>query len=604
MSLRAKILRCGCEPRLNLPGVDEGPWTCCDACGDSPCWYALLSRCTHWAPDGEKLLESCLLFKKDCIRGCNGWSSRWDNSGQPDQPVFRPTKCVTTSCTGVIRTSDCDLCEDVDCFDLALTQARCTDLLETGCFPRFGYETCPELFNALPYTVRLTRVYQNYWRGDSQHTSCDGQDTFDWTWELILCQTDPQLFGASNEIRVTERKNGQLYATWVIPLLGIGGCVDGYSGEIPGTAYSQGSSFSVTASVDVTLTPVECDAGEEPPPEGEPIPRITVEASATSCYWSVDDEELFRKWIFYKDDLDGYLKLNTRTGAEALYRCRNMVCTGPSTFYQISRTEPDLDGLPRRLCLLPLESEPTKVCLTAEDQCNCNDPGAMTATYNLEIRGCDGVLFNGTTSASRDYSGVSWPCGIDFPNPAPCGAFLFDLPLGDCGDAAKFVIWCDGSDYRGLAYCYDEDAMCWELQGAIGITREDRCLGPYLVLTLPEMDCCCTGVACSDCEIPATLTVEFTSTCSVFDGEIVTVTQINATTWTGALRFVYGVRVRCVDGAFTVYADSTGCEAEMPATVIGCDPFEAETETVTFTENINCTDCVEGSDTISAVVTE
>ena len=102
MRLNKLMNRCGCpDKRLYMKGVDNGPWTCCESCGDAPCQFVIVSNCARYLPGGhndpnvqedrEILLPSgCLYLLKDCLNGCT-WSARFGslnyyNGG--DQPAL------------------------------------------------------------------------------------------------------------------------------------------------------------------------------------------------------------------------------------------------------------------------------------------------------------------------------------------------------------------------------------------------------------------------------------------------------------------------------------------------------------------------------------
>ncbi len=127
MPLKNRPARCGCEKRLGLFNATSGPYTCCPACGDAPCFYSIISPCPIYIDD-EKILDKCTLMRKDCVQGCT-WSSRWNfqdsltGTGQVELPLISPGSCEISRCPeGVVPPTGC-FCE-ARCFDLEFTRFR------------------------------------------------------------------------------------------------------------------------------------------------------------------------------------------------------------------------------------------------------------------------------------------------------------------------------------------------------------------------------------------------------------------------------------------------------------------------------------------------
>ena len=292
------------------------------------------------------------------------------------------------------------------------------------------------------------------------------------------------------------------------------------------------------------------------------------------CGTSVDVTEHVKWWTKRSS---GFFILNlvTREGYTAVWSADTTDCT---SYASLTRTEcdPELeDRVPRKLCVVPIESEPRKCCDDAESQCNCNDPGVSSCSDIVSdgeqssscdgeqriraiINGCDGdIAFDGHVYSIRYHSATGWPTGITFPSPTPCGAFLFSISTGgDCGLSVYLVLWCDGSSYHIEAWCLD--GSTWVSQGEGTVSVEQACDGPILTFTLPELACCCPAgpppVPCgtgSD-TIPAVLVAT--------DGtNNVTLTYNGGTgQWEGT-----GVLFGCASGAIGISLDSPASTCDM-----------------------------------------
>lgn len=498
MALKKRLNRCGCDSRLDLPSVAEGPWTCCEDCVEAPCTYAILSPCRYWMPDGELILEPCLLLRKDCIRGCK-YSSRWDGGGRDDVPVLRPETCRVEACQPTGGGGGCTSCPDVECFDLVLSSIG-DGFGERGCGNSYATQ--------LPLTVRLTGGNCYYFGCVS--TPCPDGSTVTFLNQHVLCfylTIESDTFARLRVLEYISNSSTQSY-TYLFEINNFACTGAALSLTTPGDGISNSS--LPAGALTGTLTPVSCGSG------GGGNPRLDVTlASGTKCTWSADDDDLFVKWVLAPSiQAPQLLQLQTRGGFTAIYAAdpEGSDCKDPRTFTVLERS-PELHFLPKHLCVQPVESEPEHVCATAADQCACNDPGYDYGQFYMEVTGCDGDLaFVGTVTSDRYFSASTWPCGITFPSPAPCGAFLYTIPLGDCGNDVKMVIWCDGTEYKGKAYCYDDDTACWVEQGDVEIIppTELLCNGVHLVIRLPEMDCCCQEFieACGCSTVPSTITAD------------------------------------------------------------------------------------------------
>jgi hypothetical protein len=169
------------------------------------------------------------------------------------------------------------------------------------------------------------------------------------------------------------------------------------------------------------------------------------------------------------------------------------------------------------ICVVGIKRGLPAACDTNEAQCNCCDNGEDTAQFMVDVTGCEGFAGAQAVLSTRETDPgdfvAEYP-GADWPASAPCGVWPFVLSSGDgctVGDVSYsgnilVVIYCDGNDYQGDAYCFDTEINEWVNKSALSITW--RCIdgceefetleGPVTVcctwvveFTLPELDCCC-----------------------------------------------------------------------------------------------------------------
>ena len=89
---KARCSGCDCLNQAVPQSESDKEVVCCNDYGF--CQYVATFECERFARDGEKLTDPCLVFRKDCLKGCH-YSSRWriDEVGD-DVPILRMTKCI------------------------------------------------------------------------------------------------------------------------------------------------------------------------------------------------------------------------------------------------------------------------------------------------------------------------------------------------------------------------------------------------------------------------------------------------------------------------------------------------------------------------------
>lgn len=327
--------------------------------------------------------------------------------------------------------------------------------------------------------------------------------------------------------------------------------------------------------------------------------------------------ENWRKWILTMNDSgtadSSSLLLRTREGYTATYTATALSCKDPTTF-SLASYDSKLRFLPPKLCVIPIESQPPKVCNTGTAQCNCCDDGDLLYV-SVVVSGCDGI--NGTYSGELprvyDSGSASLPCGVSYPASAPCGVFTLQLGttgVDDCtvstidwSEAVYLVFYCDGTGYSIDVYCWNNDANCWVYQGQGTVTYyECRCYGPLFYFTLPALDCCCQS--CEDCTPPSTLYADLSSSCFGWTGTV-TLTE-TAGVWqgsTGAPIQVVDVQLRCLDGNWILNINAVNASCGIDTTV--ADSWECEPAfSASFTVALSSDCCGPSGGTLSVSVYE
>lgn len=270
-------------------------------------------------------------------------------------------------------------------------------------------------------------------------------------------------------------------------------------------------------------------------------------------------------------------------------------------------------------------------CEDQDSRCACNDfEIGNGVTLLVNITGCDSISGLQLVSLTRYKSPTPLPCGVDYPDPSPCGVFIGTLSTGDGCDAegvswsggVLIMLWCDGDTYRIKVYCYSNDDSCYVEQGEASITRlELLCWGSiYLEFTLPDLDCCCPeepGLPPCDCAPfttpPTPLYADIASSCgaSFESTSTIELTQgLDLSCWEKSGAGTDGmpsaldiIEVCCSGDEWTCQLTfiPAGCGSPLTVAASGtCDPFS-----VTFVFDLPASGCCEPSGgTVTVTVME
>lgn len=339
--------------------------------------------------------------------------------------------------------------------------------------------------------------------------------------------------------------------------------------------------------------------------------------------------QIRHKWqLEITDEGGGILTLEAMNGGTATYTYTGgQVCDGLSGVpaerdaigcltFGLTEHSSGVRGLPKFISVSPIDIPilAQQQCDSIEDKCRCCDPpDYAVGRFTLNITGsseeCTG--FDGehqpsftrytdlaqTATCGGVAASTELPCGVTYPEDAPCGAFwmtidgpVCDPPSTEWGDNLGLLVYCTGDSYTVEVYCYSLDYECWVSQGEATVDDfECSCYGPVLTLTLPELDCCCAQFveACSCATVPVTITAD--------DGT----NQIDMTYdavndyWQGSGVFFgcgnVGFTLQCLPGNIWYFIDQ-GALTPGYSPSGSCDPFA-----ISFTGN--------GCDGVSRTVT-
>ena len=301
-------------------------------------------------------------------------------------------------------------------------------------------------------------------------------------------------------------------------------------------------------------------------PGGYP-PRYEV---YNACTWlgrnPVDGFAITDGWILTLSNLSSVTLENSQNGA-VYAAVAEWDCTGQNTLW-LTDEDGDEPLLPRSVCVSPRNAEidgvfvpPTdwsfsvllirsalNLCEPAtttveHDSCDdeipcdyasesdraacCDDCCPKSLSYTITC-GAESQVISGTSTTS-DVAGVSSPAGRSY---MITGSVMF----GGTTYSLKFVTYCDGTDWLLDVYCDD-------VLDQTGLVVDFTCCPLAGTVTIPELSCMVCGietVCCPDDPIPATLTADIASSCSLLNAGSVELTY-NAGTdkWEGSFTNTY-----------------------------------------------------------------
>lgn len=242
--------------------------------------------------------------------------------------------------------------------------------------------------------------------------------------------------------------------------------------------------------------------------------RLSIGSGTVALEWEVD-EVLNAMPRFGATVVSGVITGSGNTGVSP-YRPRYVA---EDTWNVWGRNSMDLQNpedwpnLKRRICVAALNrGEVNLRCDSHTDQCNCCDAGGDAANVTFTVTGCSGIAgtYGGTMVRIRNSGDLE--AGVTIPGSAPCG--IFWGTFGGTGDICAISgvnwsnqlglsIYCDGSNYNVIPYCYQSDSGVYVQQTAATVNTETcGCYGVDLDFTLPsDLDCCCPSAEtiCSEC---------------------------------------------------------------------------------------------------------
>lgn len=525
------------------------------------CAYVALPLCNLFTASGEKYGEPCIVLQKRCVTG-NEYDSPWNTNANPtsDSPRLQLDGCESlldpsggmigelclVACPGVagwrveIISSSCGTVPYVQCLPFNRGVGSFTGAKQCCAFG--GYE-----FGFDPYFLWVCED------GTARILFSNGQGAYDFaTWDCAgfsgTIVTDQS---CTIEVSITP-----VDAEWHG---GVSVCDEGSGLVIIGGGGITGRNTDC-CSLAANYLP-ECGNSAQP---SITTGTGTITQGAAGTGTGTAGEDCFVKWRLTGVP-DGYstLEVFTRDGESALFSDSNWKSNRWRTFSRESMSD-GLAGLPKCICVGPIDTGYTSPCDPAVKQCNCCLDFRCPTFLQLAICGRSPVNVPLSIIWSPGDTGTGgFPCGVSDPG-APCPVYwgTYDLGADACDDFDQlgFLVWCDGGDvdpWHVYVYCHKISTDCWVFQEDAIDTQECMCNGEHFTFSF-EAECICCCPPCED--LPDTLPVTSIGgiLCGCAFGAPVSgsLTRTGPTTWTGT--FAFGTCGKNVTLTFTC---ATPCES-------------------------------------------